>query len=92
MISEQLLVKRYLGARFGYAEVIPTGIYAIPCDTSKGEAFMKFTCNEHGGGSEGNFSLFWDEDLTISWHNEQRMVEANESGFSFHFRQLMKQI
>lgn len=92
MIAEQLLVKRYLGARFGYAEPIPNGVYAIPCDAPKGDAFIKFTCLEHGGDPKDNFTLFWDEKLEHPYEKSDVKLIKRESGFSFQFRKLMKQI
>ena len=42
MLREFNEVKRFLGTKFGMAENVPDGIYAIPTKTSKGNAFMRY--------------------------------------------------
>ena len=88
MLSEMNLAKRYLGARFGYGEPIPDGIYAIPCKTSKGNAFMKMEIKNDKPAGDKNFWLFWDEELTISWYNTEN-PKCSESPFSKAFRKLI---
>jgi hypothetical protein len=88
MIGEMNQVKRYLGARFGYGEPIKDGIYAIPTDTSKGEAFMKMEIANGSPSGEKNFHLFWDEDLTISWYDNPKPEGLTESEYSKSFRVL----
>lgn len=68
MITEFNEVKKYLLGRFGEPEKVPNGIYAIPTETSKGNAYMKY---EHPKGNE-NFMLFWDEELKISWYDNPK--------------------
>lgn len=91
MIQEQLLTKKYLGARFGYGERVPDGIYAVPCDSSRGNAFMKIVIFENEiDKTENNFSLYWDEQLTKTWYGKNKEEEEmQESNFSLKFRELM---
>lgn len=86
MLSEVKLVKRYLGARFGYGEPLPPGTYAVPCWTSKGPAFMKVEVNS--AGDLGGFALFWDEELKHDWHTQARPRAMQESVFARCFRDL----
>lgn len=65
MIAEYNEVTNYLLGKYGEPENVPYGIYAIPTNTSKGKAFMKY---EHPRGKE-NFKLFLDEELTVSWYD-----------------------
>lgn len=90
MISEQNLAQRYLGARFGLATNTPNGVYAIPCETSKGKAFFKLELKDGHWSGEKNFHLFWDEALTISWYNKPRPWFLKESEFAKAFRKLEK--
>lgn len=88
MMAEMNQVKRYFGARFGYGEPLPDGVYAIPTKTSKGPAFMKM---EVSGGEESgsdNFYLYWDEGLTISWYGSRKPEGLTESPFAKAFRKL----
>lgn len=86
MLSEVKLVKRYLGARFGYGEALPAGTYAVPCRTSKGLAFMK--AEVRSDGNLGGFDLFWDEELKHDWHTQPRPSGLGESQFARSFRDL----
>ena len=88
MIAEVNQVKRFLGAKFGYGENIPDGIYAIPTNTSKGNAFMKMEIKNNSQHGEGNFMLFWDENLKFSWYTEPKPDIFRESKFSKAFREL----
>lgn len=88
MLSEFNQVKRFLGAKFGYGENIPDGIYAIPTETSKGDAFMKMEFKNNNSIGKDNFTLFWDEELTKSWYTEPKPYILKESKFSKAFRKL----
>lgn len=68
MLAEVNQVKEFFKNKFGepLSETVPSGTYAIPTNTSKGDAFMKIVVSETGGLSD--FHLFWDEELTISWY------------------------
>lgn len=68
MIREFDEVKKYLLGKYGEPENVPNGVYAIPTETSKGKAFMKY---EYPKGDE-NFMLFWDEELKISWYDNPK--------------------
>ena len=90
MIAEQLYVKKYLGARFGIGEKVPDGIYAIPIDAAKGIAFIRLELKNGKGVGDSNFSLFWDEALTVSYYdNDQPSKPEINSTYSQLFRQLM---
>lgn len=89
MIAEALQVKRYLGARFGYGEPIPNGIYAVPTSTSKGKAYMRIEIKDGKNYGDNNFSLYWDEQLTLSWHKDKKpLYPKKESAFAAQFRKL----
>ena len=88
MLSEFNQVKRFLGAKFGCGENIPDGIYAIPNETSKGSAFMKMEFKNNNAVGKDNFTLFWDEQLTISWYTSKKPKFLKESNFSKAFRKL----
>lgn len=90
MFSEILLAKKYFGAKFGHGENIKDGIYAIPIQTSKGPAFMKMEVLNGNPSGKDNFSLFWDESLTVSWYNENKPTKIEKSDFSKLFRKLIK--
>jgi hypothetical protein len=66
MITEVNLAQRYLIDKFGGANNVPSGTYAIPVETSKGNGFMKVIITEDKGMS--GFHLFKDEALTDSWY------------------------
>ena len=55
MFEEINQVKRFLGAKFGIGENIPDGIYAIPTNTSKGNAFMKYEIKNNAQHGDGNY-------------------------------------
>lgn len=88
MLPEINQVKRFLGAKFGYGENIPDGIYAIPTMTSKGEAFVKMEFKNNNSVGKDCFTLFWDEELTVSWYTSKKPMFSNESAFSKAFRKL----
>lgn len=90
MITEMNQVKRFLGAKFGYGELINDGIFAVPTETSKGKAFMKMEFRNGETAGKDNFSLFWDEELTNSWYTEPKPEEFKESKFSKAFRNMEK--
>lgn len=86
MLSELREAKRYLGARFGYGERIPNGDYAVPTNTSKGNAYMKVVVSSDG--SISGFNLFWDQEMEYDW-NGPKPESTFESAFSKSFRILM---
>ncbi len=67
MLAEITLAQRFLINKFGTAENVPMGVYAIPTGTSKGKAFMRVEITQERGMID--FSLFKDESLTESWHD-----------------------
>ena len=69
MLQEVNLAKKYLIEKFGTAENIKAGEYAIPVTTSKGDAFMKVVVNDKG--SLYDFRLFKDEALTETWYTHK---------------------
>ena len=88
MISEIKQVKRFLGAKFGYGEPLQDGVFAVPTQTPKGEAFMRFEIVNGNPAGKDNFKLFWDEDLKFSWYDQPKPSDLKESKFSKAFRQL----
>lgn len=88
MLAEMNQAKRFLGVKFGYGEIIQDGTFAIPTTTSKGDAFMKLEMKDGKQAGQGNFSLFWDEKLTISWYDKPRPKALRESKFAGLFRQI----
>jgi len=90
MISEYNQVKRYLGIRFGYGNPIPDGTYAVPTQTSKGNAFMKMEFKDEKTVGEKNFHLYWDEKLTIDWYSNPKPLFLTESKFAKLFRKIDK--
>lgn len=88
MLAEFNQVKRFLGAKFGIGENVPDGIYAIPTQTSRGDAFMKFVSKDNRGNGIDNFRLFWDENLTISWADNEKPESISESEYSKQYRKL----
>ena len=68
MIAEVNEAKKFLIEKFGSVEKVKPGTYAIPCETSKGSAFMKVQINPDMGMS--GFDLWKDEQLTISWYDK----------------------
>lgn len=52
----------YLIKKFGGAENVKPGAYAVPTTTSKGQAYMKVVIDDKMGMS--GFHLFKDEQLT----------------------------
>lgn len=85
MLTEVNEAKRYIGARFGYGQPVPDGTYPIPTETSKGKAFMALTAKD---GKMGNFKLFWDEELKVSWYDNPMPENLIESKWSKAFRKL----
>jgi hypothetical protein len=88
MIAEANQAQRFLGAKFGTDPCrIKEGTYAVPCDTSKGKAFMRLLVDENK--SMRGFDLFWDESLTVSWYNQSKPGDLpKESKFATIFRKL----
>ena len=66
MLYELNTAKKYLVEKFGSEKTVPSGTYAIPIQTSKGDSFMKVEITEDK--SMRGFDLFKDEELTKSWH------------------------
>lgn len=66
MLAEVTKAKNFLVSKFGSVENIKPGSYAIPTETSKGDAFMRVIINAEMGMS--SFELFLDEELTKSWY------------------------
>ena len=90
MLQEVKEVKKFLGAKFGYGEFIPDGVYAIPTNTRKGKAFMKYESKNGSQSGEDNFHLYWDEKLTMSWFDCKKPLFLKESKFSKAFRKLQR--
>ncbi len=90
MLSEVNTVKRFLGIKFGYGEIIPDGVYAVPCTTSKGNAFMKMTFKDGQPFGKRNYWLFWDEKLTIDWYDNPKPFFRKETKFTKLFRKIEK--
>ena len=59
MIREVNTARDYLNKKFN--GTVKAGTYAVPIETSKGQAFMKVVINEEGSMSD--FHLFKDEKL-----------------------------
>lgn len=91
MVKEFNEVKRYLGARFGIGNRVPDGIYAVPTNTSKGRAFMRFECRDEKPFGDNNFKLYWDEGLKISWYDAKKPLFRKESKFARAYRKLKNQ-
>lgn len=92
MVKEVNQAKRFLGLKFGYGEVLQDGVYAIPTDTSKGDAFMRLEIVKGDFGGTENFKLFWDEKLTVSWYVNEKPRISRESDFASLFRRIDKLI
>ena len=92
MTTEFNEAKRFLGIKFGYGEPIKDGLYAIPTTTSKGDAFMSLQIKDGNPFGNGNFKLYWDEDLHISWYNKPKPENLKQSKFAKLFRQISKEI
>ncbi len=89
-MAEMKQVKRYLGAKFGYGEPIPDGVYAVPTETSKGSAFMRMEMKNSDPVGSKNFHLYWDEELAISWYDNEKPKDLKESDFAKAFRRIEK--
>ncbi len=70
MLAEVNRAKEFLVKKFGSTDKVPAGAYAIPTPTSAGNAFMKVEISERGFMSD--FTLFWDEELKISWYTHNK--------------------
>lgn len=68
MISEINEVQKYFKDKFGSTDNVPDGIYAVPTNTSKGDAFMRIEIKDKDFYGKANFMLFNDEQLTKSWY------------------------
>lgn len=86
MLSDYLQAKRFLGAKFGYGEILPDGVYAVPCDSSKGKAFFRLEIRNNNVEGAKNFHMFWDESLTISWYDKPKPFFRKESKWATQFR------
>jgi len=73
MLAEFNEAGNYLKKRFPDGNA-PDGIYAIPTQTSKGDAFMRLQLKDNKSFGGDNFSLYWDEELTISWYTNEKPV------------------
>lgn len=71
MLVEYNQAGNYLKEKFPNGKA-PDGIYAIPTTTSKGDAFMKLELKDNKSFGKDNFSLYWDEGLTISWYTNDK--------------------
>jgi len=67
MLAELEEAKKFLIKKFGSVEKVEPGTYAIPTQTSKGDAFMKVIITPDMGMKD--FHLFKDEKLTVSWYD-----------------------
>lgn len=71
MLTEFNEAGNYLKQKFPDGNA-PDGVYAIPTDTSKGPAFMRLELKNNKSFGGNNFSLFWDEALTVSWYTNPK--------------------
>ena len=71
MIKEVQEAKKYFAEK--YNGNTPSGTYAVPTRTSKGEAFLRVDVDVFGYFS--NFELFTDEKLTKSWYEKKSIME-----------------
>jgi hypothetical protein len=65
MLAEVNQAQKHIIAHHG-ANPEP-GDYAVPTQTSRGDAFMKVTLNKEL--SMSGFRLFWDKEFTLSWYD-----------------------
>ena len=66
MLREVNIARNYLVEKFGNEDSVPSGIYSVPIETSKGDSFMKVEITSQRGMI--GFNLFKDEELTQDWH------------------------
>ena len=66
MLAEVNIAKSFLIDKFGSVEKVEAGTYAVPMETSKGDAFMRVIIAPNMGMS--GFDLFKDESLKLSWY------------------------
>lgn len=92
MLAEVNQAKRFLGIKFGYGNHTRNGIYAVPTSTSKGKAFFRLEIENNEFVGKDNFSLFWDEALTLDWFTNEKPTDWKESKFSKLFRQIEKEV
>jgi hypothetical protein len=85
MRNELNLLKKYVGAKFGYGEPIPDGTYAVPAQES---AFLKVQIQDQKPVGNDNFTLYWDENLTIKQEGSIKPNNLTESKFSELFREI----
>lgn len=89
MIAEVKLVKRFLGAKFGYGEELQTGVYAVPAWAGNRKAFMRIEISHGNFSGEHNFKLYWDEDLKLPYKMEKKKPRVKrDSKFAKAFRKL----
>ncbi len=67
MIAELNEVKKFFNDKFGEGNHVPCGIYAVPTQTSRGNAFMRVKVTNDGKLS--HFDLWWDKELKTSWYD-----------------------
>ena len=81
MLAEVNKAKDFFKNKFGepLSETVKVGAYAIPTQTSKGDAFMKVVVSDTG--LLHCFELFWDEELTISWYTHKKNGEIIEGQY-----------
>jgi hypothetical protein len=90
MIAEVKQAKRYLGARFGYGETLPVGSFSVPTEGAHGSCFMRVRVERDGSMSD--FTMWWDEACTISYHAVRPRPSdlPYESEFAQAFRMVEK--
>ena len=90
MIAEVKKAKRYLGARFGYGEVLPAGTFSVPTNAAQGPCFMRVRVEQDGTMSD--FTLWWNEECTVNYHKVRPCPPGlpKESEFAQAFRMLEK--
>ncbi len=70
MLQEVNEAQQFLKNKFGKGNIVPDGTYAIPTNTSKGNAFMRVEIKNNN--EMFHFDLWWDEALTISWYDNHK--------------------
>ena len=70
MLNEVNAAQRFFKEKFGEGVMPPAGDYAVPTETSKGDAFMRVGITKEG--KLHHFDLWWDEAMTISWYTHNK--------------------
>lgn len=70
MLAEANKANAFFNQKFGKGKHVPAGEYAVPTDTSRGDAFMKVIVSEDQYLSD--FKLYWDENFQISWYTHKK--------------------